>query len=543
MEISLEKLEEFEILFEEFIDSYLYTAKGLKHTQSYPRQRESGQRNYQGILEAKKAGEDITDRVLLQLLPYRDTKTNREQGAWIHIAPAINKDLKVWVENSRWTKSEDWYKVADLIFIFINHCVEDSESLSLNCQTFYRSNYSKGLQTGFMTPILNAIKPDDFLLINNKSRTVINYFLDTKYSHKLIDYPAINKNGKQLIKDLDSIIDRFDLPALPQEDIFDMFCHWLVVEKQYDFQSDSLEVTLPLVSDNPKKEIEEHLKIWNPKYKLEKYVDATYIEESQLKTWIKSITRKKQVIFYGSPGTGKTFIAENIAQYLIGGGDGFYELIQFHPAYSYEDFIQGIRPQTDSGQLSYSLVPGRFLEFCSKAANCQDKCILIIDEINRGNLAEIFGELMYLLEYREQEIYLAGSQDKFKIPNNVYLIGTMNTADRSIALVDFALRRRFAFIKIAPDYDIISKFHQQDKDLNVTGLIAVLQEINQLIENDNYYVGVSFFLTETLAEDLEDIWQMEIEPYQEEYFGDRLEEITDYRWKNIADRIGLPKKI
>ncbi|MEM8723782.1 MAG: hypothetical protein AAGE84_31640, partial [Cyanobacteria bacterium P01_G01_bin.39] len=91
---------------------------------------------------------------------------------------------------------------------------------------------------------------------------------------------------------------------------------------------------LVVISENPEKEIEEHLKIWNPKYKLEKYADATYIEKSQLKTWIKSIARKRQAIFYGSPGTGKTFIAENIAQYLISGGDGFYELIQFHPAYS-----------------------------------------------------------------------------------------------------------------------------------------------------------------------------------------------------------------
>ncbi len=780
MNISPDKLKEFTVLFEEFINSYPNTAKGIKHISFYSQQRESGRRNYQAILEAKEAGEDITERVLLQLLPYRDTKNNREQGAWIHIAPAISKDLKVWFENIRWAKPEDWYKVAELIFDFINYSVEETETLSVNCHDFHRSTYSKGLQTGFMTPILNALKPDSFILINNKSRVVINHFADTDYRHKLIDYPAINKLARQLIKDLSFIIDRFDLPALRQDDLFDMFCHWLVADKKYNFKSGSVEgdyvnkyseeeskfeeenimlkvnpdsyfstntlgiidftnnnkleeidlikyqdcylklfskiahaidnnifthikqktnsvngffnhyiygeqgyiysefcfntcdteiifsiylcsyffdfcitieadknnalfinkftdslilldkqyrylsfeysnkligefvniarksidhknndtliiktislfvegfldytdtndsflltlglrfklqevyeksvkklvdavvetlnylypIILVAVSDNPEKEIEEHLKIWNPRYKLEKYVDATYIEESQLKTWIKSITRKKQAIFYGSPGTGKTFIAENIAQYLISGGDGFYELIQFHPAYSYEDFIQGIRPQTDSGQLLYNLVPGRFLEFCRQAAACKDKCVLIIDEINRANLAEVFGELMYLLEYREQEICLAGSQEKFKIPDNVYLIGTMNTADRSIALVDFALRRRFAFIKIAPNYDIITKFHQQHTHLEVTGLITVLREINNLIEDENYYLGISFFLIETLTEDLENIWQMEIEPYLEEYFCNSIEQIIDYRWEKIKDRI-LPLK-
>lgn len=237
MNIPSDKLEEFTVLFEEFINSYPNTAKGIKHIKSYSQQRESGCRNYQAILEAKEAGEDITERVLLQLLPYRDTTNNRERGTWIHNAPAINKDLRTWFENSRWINSEDWDNVANVIINFIIFSVEQTETLSLNCQTFDHSIYSKGLQTGFMTPILNALKPDSFILINNKSRVVINYFADTNYKHKLINYPAINKVGWQLIKDLSSVMDRFDLPALRQDDLFDMFCHWLVAEKKYNFKS------------------------------------------------------------------------------------------------------------------------------------------------------------------------------------------------------------------------------------------------------------------------------------------------------------------
>src|SRR5690606_31193687 len=138
------------------------------------------------------------------------------------------------------------------------------------------------------------------------------------------------------------------------------------------------------------------------------------------------------------PGTGKTYLAQRLARFLIGTGDGFVDLVQFHPAYAYEDFIQGIRPVAQpDGSLSYEMTPGRFLQFCAEARRREGPCVLIIDEINRANLSRVFGELMYLLEYRDQEIPLAGG-GVFSIPTNVRLLGTMNTADRSVALVDHA---------------------------------------------------------------------------------------------------------
>nr|MDJ0553778.1 AAA family ATPase [Microcoleaceae cyanobacterium MO_207.B10] len=246
--------------------------------------------------------------------------------------------------------------------------------------------------------------------------------------------------------------------------------------------------------------------------------DETNITEAQLTQWIRAIDRKKQAIFQGPPGTGKTFLAQKLAQHLIAGGEGFWELIQFHPAYTYEDFIQGIRPQSEDGKLTYPVVPGRFLKFCQKAALCQDTCVLIIDEINRANLSQVFGELMYLLEYRDAKIPLAGSGELFSIPENVRIIGTMNTADRSIALVDHALRRRFPFITLSPNYEILRQYHNEtETDFSVEGLIEILEAVNQEINDPHYQVGVSFFLRENIDEEIQDIWQMEIEPYLEEY--------------------------
>ncbi|MEG4579303.1 AAA family ATPase [Microcoleus sp. MON1_C5] len=274
-------------------------------------------------------------------------------------------------------------------------------------------------------------------------------------------------------------------------------------------------------------------------HSLEEISYFTGFQTSELNRWIRTINRKQQAIIQGPPGTGKTFLAQKLAQYLIGGGDGFSDIIQFHPAYTYEDFIQGIRPQSQDGELTYPIVPGRFLEFCTKAESCQDICVLIIDEINRANLSQVFGELMYLLDDRQDTkrfITLASGQ-KFRIPTNVRIIGTMNTADRSIALVDNALRRRFAFIPVYPNYEVLRQYHQREETgFPVDKLTRILEDVNRAINNKHYELGISFFLTKTLAEDIQDIWQMEIEPYLEEYFFDNQAKMEEFLWDKIQSQ-------
>jgi len=281
-----------------------------------------------------------------------------------------------------------------------------------------------------------------------------------------------------------------------------------------------------------------------PVYPLTTCAAETGFDVPTLETWVRAVKRKGQAIIYGPPGTGKTFMAEKLAKHLISGGDGFKDLVQFHPAYAYEDFMQGLRPQTNtSGGLHYPLVPGRFLEFCKRAATCNGPCVLIIDEINRANLARVFGELMYLLEYRQdedankREIPLAGG-GTLRIPEHIRLIGTMNTADRSIALVDHALRRRFGFIALYPRYEVLREFHaKQETGFATTGLIEQLKKVNEVIADPHYHLGLSFFLRTDLAAQLRDIWQMEIEPYLEEFFFDQPEKFAQFRWENVKANV------
>lgn len=524
--MEINKIDEFIQLFEEFVDSYPNTSQGITHTAAYAQQREIASRNFSAIAKAADAGEDVTESVLLHLLPHNNTANNHQRKAWIHIAPAIKKDIKEWFENKGWINSEDWNKVSLDILNFIRHCNNNPQELSAACQEFAEINYIKGLQTGIITPIINAIGPDKFLLVTDKSRRVINYFADTNYSGKLIDYPQLNSTGKELIQKLSKYMHPPGVPALRDDDLFDMFSHWLIGIKKYNFSHPDSSINK--TSDN---NLNSEIIELQPQYTLSDCSEETGLSEIELQRWVRSIHRKKQAIIYGSPGTGKTFIAEKIAKFLISGSDGFSELVQFHPAYTYEDFIQGIRPQSEDGKITYPLVPGCFKKFCHQAKTRQGICTFIIDEINRANIAQVFGELMYLLEYRNQKIPLAAG-NTFQIPENVRIIGTMNTADRSIAEFDYALRRRFAFIQLRSNYEILNKIYQ-DTNFPINKLINILRKINQVINDKNYEIGISFFITDNLFEDIEDIWCMEIEPYLEEYFFNQPEAVEEFRWNKL----------
>lgn len=274
-------------------------------------------------------------------------------------------------------------------------------------------------------------------------------------------------------------------------------------------------------------------------YSYDNLIRDTGFSKEEVNSWINRLERKKSVIFQGPPGTGKTYVAELLAKFFVS-NTGYTETIQFHPSYGYEDFMQGIKPKTVEGGLGlkFEIEDGRFVNFCKVVEQTRKKSrnVLIIDEINRANLSRVFGELMYLLEYRDKEIPLAGSGEYFHIPDNVYVIGTMNTADRSIALIDYALRRRFSFIRLAPNYDVLKK-HLEARGYSADALIGVLREVNLAIADQNYELGISFFMRSdaNLQAYICDIRVCEIEPYLEEYFFDHPEKVDLFRWKVLVN--------
>ena len=264
-----------------------------------------------------------------------------------------------------------------------------------------------------------------------------------------------------------------------------------------------------------------------------------FVPEAWLAEVIEQITKSKQVIFYGPPGTGKTYIGKAIAQHLASKENT--QIIQFHPSFSYEDFFEGFRPaEKFDGSVSLEKVDGPLKRIATAARNNPDKqYVLIIDEINRGNLAKVFGELYFLLEYRDEEISLMYSkEEKFSLPPNLIFIGTMNTADRSIALVDSAIRRRFKFIHLDPTSEpcsqILPKWLKSKNLPSVAG--DILENLNQALARYEFSVGPAYFMKDenNSRENLQLNWKYSIEPLLEEYFyGEWAEKQNEFSFEKI----------
>ena len=269
-----------------------------------------------------------------------------------------------------------------------------------------------------------------------------------------------------------------------------------------------------------------------PEYNFATDADKPFISEERFLKIVSLLGRKKNIILEGAPGVGKTFLARKIAYQLIGEiKDENIEMLQFHQSYSYEDFIQGIRP-SDNG--CFEVRNGIFYDFCQKARRSEEPFVFIIDEINRDNLSKIFGELMMLIEadkrskkYAIRLTYSEEEGDRFYVPSNVYIIGCMNTADRSLAIVDYALRRRFAFCQIQPEFnDTFQEFlSAKIGKENVVKVIKRIKQVNDMIQatpslGRGLEIGHSYFCQSEEIQDFTTWWadlcDYELFPYIQE---------------------------
>ena len=282
------------------------------------------------------------------------------------------------------------------------------------------------------------------------------------------------------------------------------------------------------------------------KYGKEDFLKEVYITDKEYDKLKNLILDKKNIILQGSAGVGKSYAAKRLAYSIIGEKDNErVKMIQFHQSYSYEDFIMGYRPKNETD--GFELKKGVFYKFCKKAEKDGRDYFLIIDEINRGNISKIFGELFMLIENdkrkEEYALELIYTNEQFSVPKNLYIIGLMNTADRSLAMLDYALRRRFAFYDMKPAFESeqFKEYQKNLKNSKFDNLIKKVEELNEVIKEDlgeGFCIGHSYFCNlETVEIDkLSLIIEFELIPLLKEYWFDDKEKVNTWI-KNLTDAI------
>ena len=331
------------------------------------------------------------------------------------------------------------------------------------------------------------------------------------------------KDGK-LINDLKEYMELY-------QRYYESFCiKYEVLDgiEKYDVESMDEEI---------KDEIQEECR----KYTKEQFLKEVFISEEDYELLSGLLVNKKNVILQGAPGVGKTFMAKRLAYSILGCEDKKrVQMVQFHQSYSYEDFIVGYRPSENGFKLEY----GPFYEFCEQARNDGKPHFFIIDEINRGNLSKIFGELLMLIENdkRGESLKLLYTKEEFSVPPNVHIIGMMNTADRSLAIIDYALRRRFAFFDVRPAFDNLKfiEYTTVKEDERLQRLIAYVKMLNEDIRNDDslgkgFEVGHSYFCTSPDTQ-IDKKWikstvEYEIIPLINEYWFDDRDKVEEWSKK------------
>lgn len=390
---------------------------------------------------------------------------------------------------------------------------------------------------------------------NGNKRRIFQNFLDAKAGDMIIGYESnpvkqivaigrvsAEQDGEKLffekVEGLTSPIDYATLRGCPELERMEYFQNpqgslFKLTRGEYDFILDMIREENPVA---PEASIDAYTK--------SDFLDEVYMTEKRYENLVAVLRNKKNIILQGAPGVGKTFAARRLAWSMMGEkDDSRIEFVQFHQNYSYEDFMMGYKPVEDGFELKY----GIFYRFCQRAANQPDKeFFFIIDEINRGNMSKIFGELLMLIEkdYRGTKATLAYNGLSFSVPKNLYIIGMMNTADRSLAMIDYALRRRFSFFEVEPGFDS-EGFIQYQNGLNnetLNELVSKVKDLNREISMDKslgkgFCIGHSYFCGRDVCTEewLHSIVDYDILPMLSEYWFDDANKLQ--RWENILQGV------
>lgn len=656
------KQRELRSLLGELLDGFLSTREGTRLIERYRRTRGDALERFRRTLETERRGDEVADAVFRGLLPHADTDENARLEAWIWPGAGLPGDTLGWLMERHGSRPEDGPRIATAALDFIRQSIEDPSSLPDICRGFASLPYTRGLDSALLSPALAALRPEEFLALDHRTRRVINYFAGTRFSRDLNDYPMANSTGRELLQRFEDELQIAQTFGILPSDLFHLLAQWLtrIVKhplgagrcwwvrtggdeeewrsalrsgfvsldeglalgdlsklSRHEFDQRRTELGEP---DDAlwtfSREIEEGDHVvagragqvaavgtvsgpygfsrgaasghflpveWDdieprvpnaklppgvlseldpstfealtgpataaqdattpqparkaggagrtavqasapPTLSLERVATATSLEVTELEHWMAILRRRRQAVFQGPSGTGKTFLARQLAQHLVSGGPGALEILPLHPAVSYADLLG------EPGEAA-----GRLAELCRRAAELGGTSVLVLDDLQRLDPAAL-GEALYLLEHRGEEVTLAHG-GRLTVPAEVLVLGTWTTSPTTPP-PEPAFVRRFAFLPLPPRYDVLERFHQggggtETRRGFARRIATVLRAINAEIDDPRAHLGITPLLDRQLPVLLPDVWTTEIEPLLEERFRDRSETLERFRWQRL----------
>ncbi len=534
-------------LYVSFMNKYMSTPAGVARAAAYAKAREQAEQNFSQLIAEHELGENVTDRVFQLLLPHADTPENQRRGVWIHPVSARTQSLAEALDEKYPGNRQIKSQIAEVLLEFIRHCVYKSNALKKSSEALEKLAGLSLIDLFTITPILHALKPNQYILLHDTSISAVNSFAGTDFSSTLQQLPDLNATAIQIIQTLRSDRSTARMSSVQDADLFDIFCHWLFENANSDMPPPELpSETPPQETTRPQDPIGQDYTGKDSAFRppaayttngilqeaatsLSECARLTYLPVDTLIDWQKTLFRKGQLIFRGPAGTGKTFIAQHFSSAIAGASDAMVQLVQFHPGLTHRDFWGD------------DTATGLFKQFCLEAARRSGPCVFIADDIDRATPRDVFGDLLYKLEYRTHApvTYASpadGNPQPAYIPKNVFLVGTMCSADPAGVMDDAVFRRRFAFIDIRPDYTLLKTFHASTS-FDAGPLIRTLREVNEAIEREQHKVGITYFLRHDLEDHLESIWTHEIEPAIEVGLSEDRHRIESFRWTGVKQQL------
>jgi 5-methylcytosine-specific restriction enzyme B len=513
--------------------------------------RAVARRNWEALVEEDRFAREVSEPSLWKLLPHEEGPVAESHAAFVHpLAPAVRGDVRAWMEGAGWVKPDQWADLGRGLFEMVRRCTDNPTEMWQAVEAFLAVPGSAAFTAELVSPILHALRPSDFVLVDAASRTVLNHATGSTFTGSLRDYPAAHVAARRLLADLRPALAESILCDRRPEDVLESFCHWVVnvhlmtgellapppepvvaapsapLAELEEISIDNGALAEAMAPDEPEEVALPVMALAPPP---PPSPPAPASESATLDQARAALARRGQLVLCGPPGSGKSHLARRLAEELVARGDGLLEHLVFHRAWRYEDFVQSLRPDG-------SRQAGRFTAFCRQAAARRGACVLLIDDVERAQLADVFGESLALLDARGREVALAGG-GALMVPSNVRLILTLDggTAAGHKALAE--LLRSCAVLRVENDGEELRQRHGDAPF--VDALLDLRRAIDAEIDDPERCLPLAFFLRARLPAELPEVWRTEVEPFVQEALADEPSRAAAFRWEAVAGRLGM----